>query len=193
MYMYVYIKTHAHTHTHMVCVCVRSGRIPCHQNFFLLQGARAALKGPAPTQTPFFAGEIQRDAVGRTCNCDVCECPFGPLPEPPLLLCAPVKVATGKPSVLRAETYRTRDLSVVLETHQLYSRLISCTRMISTLPWELKCDHPILGEPRVYPSCDPGPVRRKILTSTFLSQLSGISRLSRNEVSLKGRQPSDHS
>ena len=86
---------------------------------------RAAWKGPAPTKTPFFAGEIQRDAVGRTCNCDVCECPFGPLPEPPLLLCAPVKVATGKPSVLQAETYRTRDLSVVLETHQLYSRLIS--------------------------------------------------------------------
>ena len=40
---------------------------------------------------------------------------------------------------MRAETHRTRDLSVVLETHQLYSRLISCTRMISTLPWELKC------------------------------------------------------
>ena len=117
-------------------VCVRSGRIPL---FLFVQGARAALKAPAPMKTPFFAGEIQRDAVGRTCNCDVCECPFGPLPEPPLLLCAPVKVATGKPSVLRAETYRTRDLSVVLETHQLYSRLISCTRMISTLPWELKC------------------------------------------------------
>ena len=63
---------------------------------------------------------------------DVAESPFGPLPEPPLLLCVPGKVATGKPSALRAETHRTPDLSVVLETHQLYSRLISCTRRIST-------------------------------------------------------------
>ena len=28
---------------------------------------------------------------------------------------------------------------VLLKTYQLYSRLISCTRRISTLPWELKC------------------------------------------------------
>ena len=40
--------------------------------------------------------------------------------------------------MLRAETYPTRDLSVVLETHQLYSN-------DSILPWELKCDHPNLG------------------------------------------------
>ena len=33
-----------------------------------------------------------------------------------------------------------------LETHQLYSRLISCTRKISTLHLEFKCVHPIRGE-----------------------------------------------
>ena len=44
-----------------------------------------------------------------------------------------------KPSDLPAEPYPTLDLSVVLETHQLYSRLISCTRKISTLHLEFKC------------------------------------------------------
>ena len=33
-----------------------------------------------------------------------------------------------------------------VETHQLYSRLISCTRKISTLHLEFKCVHPIRGE-----------------------------------------------
>ena len=33
----------------------------------------------------------------------------------------------------------SRDSSVVLETHQLYSKLISCTRKISTLHLEFKC------------------------------------------------------
>ena len=33
-----------------------------------------------------------------------------------------------------------------LETHQLYSRLISCARKISTLHLEFKCVHPIHGE-----------------------------------------------
>ena len=53
--------------------CVRSVRLPLTPLFtldkFLFRlrhAARAALKGPAPTETPFFAGEIQRDAVGRT-------------------------------------------------------------------------------------------------------------------------------
>ena len=94
-----------------------------------------------------------------------CKCPFGPLVAALfvlLVLSGNVFVTRGKQSASRAKTHRTRDLSVVLETHQLYSRLISCTRKISTLPWELKCDYPSLGEPRVYPSCDPGPVCRKI-------------------------------
>ena len=46
---------------------------------------------------------------------------FWSLPEPLLLLCLPVEVARVKPSDLPADP-------VVLETHQLYSRLISCTR-----------------------------------------------------------------
>ena len=33
-----------------------------------------------------------------------------------------------------------------VETHQLYSRLTSCTRKISTLHLEFKCVHPIHGE-----------------------------------------------
>ena len=71
-----------------------------------------------------------------------------------LVLSGNVFAARRKPSECKPNLHP-------LETHQLYSRLIS-TQTISILPWELKCDHPILGEPRVYPLCDPGPVRRKI-------------------------------
>ena len=35
---------------------------------------------------------------------------------------------------------------IILETCRLYSRLISCTRKISTLHLEFKCVHPIRGE-----------------------------------------------
>ena len=78
--------------------------------------------------------------AGRTCISDS-ESLFGPLVAALFLfvLSGNVFASRGKPSASRVETHRTRDLSVVLETHQLYSRLISCTRKISTLPWELKC------------------------------------------------------
>ena len=63
-----------------------------------------------------------------------CKCPFGPLVAALfvlLVLSGNVFVTRGEQSASRAKTHRTRDLSVVLETHQLYSRLISCTRKIS--------------------------------------------------------------
>ena len=34
---------------------------------------------------------------------------------------------------------------ILLETYQLYSRLISCTRRISILPWKLKCCVGVVG------------------------------------------------
>ena len=39
-----------------------------------------------------------------------------------LVLSGNVFVSRGKPSASRVETYPTRDLSVALETHQLYSK-----------------------------------------------------------------------
>ena len=39
-----------------------------------------------------------------------------------LVLSGNVFASRGKPSASRVETYPTRDLSVVLETHQLYSK-----------------------------------------------------------------------
>ena len=106
-----------------------------------------------------------------------------------LVLSGNVFAARRKPSECKPNLHP-------LETHQLYSRLISCTRKISTLHLEFKCVHPIhgvytpfMGNPRVYPLCDPAPALSESLTSTFLSQNSGISHLTRNEVS---RQLSDH-
>ena len=56
-----------------------------------------------------------------------------------LVLSGNVFAASRKPSDCEPKL-------VVLETHQLYSRLISCTRKISTLHLEFKCVHPIRGE-----------------------------------------------
>ena len=127
------------------------------------------LAGPPQTKVPFL--------------------PFSPKPAEPQLY-----------SRLTSCTRTMRDLSVVLETHQLYSRLISCTRDSSVVLERLAPSirslsvyTPFVGNPRVYPSCDPGPALSENLTSTCLSYNSGISHLSRNEVSLKGRQPPDHS
>ena len=61
-----------------------------------------------------------------------------------LVLSGNVFASRGKPRASRAKP--SRDSSVVLETHQLYSRLISCTRKISALHLEFKCVHPIRGE-----------------------------------------------
>ena len=48
-----------------------------------------------------------------------------------LVLSGNVFAARRKPSECKPNLHP-------LETHQLHSRLISCTRRISTLPWELK-------------------------------------------------------
>ena len=56
-----------------------------------------------------------------------------------LVLSGNVFAARRKPSECKPNLHP-------LETHQLYSRLISCTRMIGTLHLEFKCVHPIRGE-----------------------------------------------
>ena len=104
------------------------------------------------------------------------------------------------------EPHRRRVTCSLLDGNQVnasrtytHSRLISCTRDSSVVLerlapsiWSLSVYTPFMGNPRVYPLCDPGPALSENLTSTFLSQNSGISHLTRNEVSLKGRQLSDH-
>ena len=149
------------THGQMgVCVCVRSGRTPCHH---FSAGGHSTSLGLCPTKLPVkWDIQLGQLDVPASVILKVYLAPLVAALFVLLVLSGTVFASRGKPSASRVETHRTRDLSVVLETHQLYLRLISCTRKISALPWELKCDYPILGEPRVYPSCDPGPVRRKI-------------------------------
>ena len=103
------------------------------------------LAGPPQTKVPFL--------------------PFSPKPAEPQLY-----------SRLTSCTRTMRDLSVVLETHQLYSRLISCTRDSSVVLerlapsiWSLSVYTPFVGNPRVYPLCDPGPALSENLTSACLS------------------------
>ena len=149
-----------------VCVCVCAewqNTLPPQLLMISTAGGARGRARLAPTKTFALACDIN---LGREIDVPVpvIQSPFGPLLLSCVLHVEPCNFfdTRGKPSALRAETHRTRDLSVVLETHQLNSRLVSCTRKISTLPWELKCDYPSLGEPRVHPSCDPGPARRKI-------------------------------
>ena len=92
-------------------VCVRSGRAPCHH--FYAGGPRATgWRGPTKTH-PVCCANVPAEVI---------QGPFGPLPESLLLSCFPVQVTRVKLSDVRAETHRTRDLSGVLETHQLYSK-----------------------------------------------------------------------
>ena len=75
--------------------------------------------------------EEMLDAASCTCISDS-ECLFGPLVAALfvlLVLSGNVFAARRKPSDCK---------SILLETHQLYSRLISCTRKISTLHLEFK-------------------------------------------------------
>ena len=116
-------------------VRVQSGRIPCHQTFFAA-GGRGVQSG---TTSNVIAREAEPDQLCVPASDTMSFWPAVSLAVSASCCFCSVFDSTGKPSVLRAETHRTRDLSVVLETHQLCSRLISCTRMISTLPWELTC------------------------------------------------------
>ena len=132
-----------------VFVCVRSGRIPCHH---FSAGGHSTSLGLCPTKLPVkWDIQLGQLDVPASVILKVYLAPLVAALFVLLVLSDNVFVTRGKPSASRAETSPTRD-----------SRLIGCTRRISALPWELKCGHPILGEPRVYPSCDPGPVRRKI-------------------------------
>ena len=133
---------HLMIHFKLVCVC-GVAEYPATINLFRCSRGTAWSVAVTDHRNGFWTQNP------RTCSDE--KCPFGPSPESLLLPCFPVKVATGKPSALRAETYCTRDSSVVLETHQLYSRLISCTRKIRTLHLESKCEHPILGGPSGVP------------------------------------------
>ena len=69
--------------------------------------------------------------------------PFGPLGCG--AVCASCSFGLTCSSLDRSRVHCEPKL-IILETHQLYSRLISCTRKISTLHLEFKCVHPIRGE-----------------------------------------------
>ena len=89
---------------------------------------------------------------------------------------APLVAALFVLLVLSGNVFVSRVKPIRLETHQLYSRLISCTRDSSVVLerlapsiWSLSVYTPFVGNPRVYSLCDPGPALSENLTSTCLS------------------------
>ena len=125
-----------------VCVCVRSGRIPCHHNpVFHQQGGHGARLQTVPNKAVQSGGIRSLINSAYLQHLSDSKCLFGPLVAALfvlLVLSGNVFAARRKPSDCKPNLHP-------LETHQLCSRLISCTRTISILPWELKCDHPVLG------------------------------------------------
>ena len=98
--------------------------MPCHQSFSSSTGGARGRARLAPTKTFALACDIN---LGREIDvpATVVQSPFGPLfPSLCVLHVEPRNVfaSRGKSSALRAETHHTRNFSVVLETHQLYSK-----------------------------------------------------------------------
>ena len=150
-------------------MCVRSDRIPCHHlGSFSEAGARRLISKPCQRSYGNRVDEML-DAASCTCISDS-ECLFGPLVAALfvlLVLSGNVFAGRRKPSDCKP---------IPLETHQLYSRLISCTRDSSVVLerlalsiWSSSVYTPFVGNPRVYPLCDPGPALSENLTSTCLS------------------------
>ena len=105
--------------------------MPCHQSFLRQQGARRLISKPCQRS---YGNRVEEmlDAASCTCISDS-ECLFGSLVAALfvlLVLSSNVFVSKVKPSDCKPNP---------LETHQLYSRLISCTRKISILHLEFKC------------------------------------------------------
>ena len=141
------------------CVCVRSDRMPCHHPFGFSAGGHSTSLGLCPTKLPVkWDIQLGQLDVPASVILKVYLAPLVAALFVLLVLSGNVFAARRKPSECKPNLHP-------LETHQLYSRLISCTRKISTLHLEFKCVHPI----RVYPLCDPGPALSENLTSTCLS------------------------
>ena len=146
-----------------LCVCVRSGRIPCHHTilFSRQQGAGAG---------PGVSSQRRRPPVsGSKRTCGAAPGPLSwqlagpPQTKVPFLPFSPKPAEPQLYSRLTSCPRTMRDSSGVLETHQLYSKGLAPSI------WSLSVYTPFVGNPRVYPLCDPGPALSEKLTSTCLS------------------------
>ena len=105
--------------------------MPCHHPFVFAAGACSTFGILHAMKLLPKVGRVSRRGH-LYLRRDVAESPFGPLPEPPLFCVSLLKYLQG--SQVHCEPKL-----IVLETCRLYSRLISCTRKISTLHLEFKC------------------------------------------------------
>ena len=140
-----------------VCVCVEWQKtLPPYNNCFPLQGVAA---GPRVCHQRRHSRD-PAEAVGdvQLCTCNGCAKSFWPRCFS-RCVCFMLNLVTFstlegnrvhcEPKLIHAEPYPSRDLPVVHE------------RLEPSI-WSLSVNTPFVGDPRVYPSCDPGPVRRKI-------------------------------
>ena len=154
-----------------VCVCVRSDRMPCHHPFGFSAGGREDLQSSAQRsslQAPRIRSLINSAYLRNSCDS---KSSWPGVFSLWVLHVEPCNVfaARRKPSDCKPNLHS-------LETHLLYSRLISCTRNSSVVLerlalsiWSSSVYTPFVGNPRVYPLCDPGPALSENLTSTYLS------------------------
>ena len=124
------------------CVCV-CGVTECPLTTFSeQQGGREDLQSSAQRsslQAPRIRSLINSAYLRDSCDSKS----FWPVV---FLLCVCFMLNLVTVSTLRGNRVHCEQSLHLLETHQLYSRLISCTRKISTLHLEFKCVHPIRGE-----------------------------------------------
>ena len=134
---------HARPPTPRVCVCgVTEYPVTNFRLLLLPQGDAGDLCGRHPTKTPHLSCDIE--LITSTYLCISCDAKsFWP---PWLRRCLCFLLFRVTCSLLEGSRVHREQNPHPLETHQLYSRLISCTRKISTLHLEFKCVHPIRGE-----------------------------------------------
>ena len=147
-----------------VCVCVRSDRMPCHQSFLHQQGVPGAEQGwhqRRPLLLPVISiSDARLTYLQRLCKVLLARCFLR-------CVCFMLNLVTFSP--LEGNLVPCEPRLIILETFRLYSRLFSCTRNLASSIWSSSVYTPFVGNPRVYPLCDPGPTMSDSKTSTCLS------------------------
>ena len=147
-----------------VCVCVRSDRMPCHQSFLRQQGVPGAEQGwhqRRPLLLPVISiSDARLTYLQRLCKVLLARCFLR-------CVCFMLNLVTFSP--LEGNLVPCEPRLIILETFRLYSRLFSCTRNLASSIWSSSVYTPFVGNPRVYPLCDPGPTMSDSKTSTCLS------------------------
>ena len=124
-----------------VCVCVCGvTECPVTNLFFVSRGWQQGRESATNEDT--LVTLVKQLETSSCVPAMVVQSPFGPLF---LSLCV-LHVDSVTFSPLEGNRVPCEPKLIILETFRLYSKLISCTRKISTLHLEFKCVHPIRGE-----------------------------------------------